>query len=779
MKRFLLLSLLLFSCGVSFAQPPAIGGWRDHLPYNHGVATVSAGDKIYCATTSGFFYYDSKDNSINKLSKVNGLADVGVNALAYSATYNTVILGYSTGNIDLIIGDKVINFADIVHSTVVGDKSINAILVAGDLAYLSCGFGIVVFDLKKREIKDTYKIGSNSSNIFVEEIKIYNGKIYAATKNGIYYADVNSNFLNDFQQWSVITAIPVGPYNTLEVVNNTLYTNYDNGDNNQDTLYAFDNSTWTTIVPTGYVNEDVIDLNAGSDGLLISFKQKAWALNADYTIKNAYTDLHFNIVWWWEAHPHEMIEVNGAFYFADDRYGLVKFTGSQGEYMMPNGPRDEVVWEMKAKNGQLWVVGGGYRADYSSVYSNLGFYRFDGSAWRNFFADITPGLDTLADLIALAPDPTTAGKAYLGSYLKGTGEFVNDNLTKVYDQYNSPYQAAAFGRVLNTGLDFDSNGNLWGLISGLPGYSISVPLSVYKKGSGWQGFTIPQITSLPSVVRKLMIDSKGNKWMIRSKQNFGIVVVKEKDDKLNSSTQFYVRDLTKLANNGSLPSERVNDIEEDKKGLIWIATDQGVAVIYNLDNLYTGSINAEQVLIQENGVYHHLLESDRVTCIAIDGGNKKWFGTEGNGVYLMSEDGKTQLKHFNAENSPLLSNKIIDITIDELTGEVFFATDKGIVSYKGTATEGGETNGDVYAYPNPVKPDFEGTIGIKNLVDNAIVKITDVSGNLVYETRAEGGQATWNGKLVNGERAATGVYLVLISNDDGTEKTVTKILFIN
>jgi hypothetical protein len=434
---------------------------------------------------------------------------------------------------------------------------------------------------------------------------------------------------------------------------------------------------------------------------------------------------------------------------------------------------------MKAKNGQLWVVGGGYHYDFSSVYSNTGFYHYDGSAWRNYFNEVTAGLDTMLDLVTVAPDPNIAGKAFLGSYVKGTGEFQNGNLLNVYGEYNSPYQAAAYHRVLNTGLDFDANGNLWGLVSGLPGYAISVPLSVYKKGSGWQGFTIPAMNSLPSIVKKLMIDSKGNKWIIRTKVNFGIVVVKEKDDKLNSSTQFYVRELTKVANSGSLPSERVNDIVEDKKGLIWIATDQGVAVIYNLDNLYTGAVNAEQILIQENGVYHHLLESDRVTCIAVDGGNKKWFGTEGNGVFLMSEDGKTQLKHFTAETSALLSNKIIDITIDEMTGEVFFATDKGIVSFKGTATDGADSNGEVYAYPNPVKHDFEGTIGIKNLVDNAIVKITDVSGNMVYETRAEGGQATWNGKLVSGERAATGVYLVLISNEDGTEKAVTKILFIN
>ncbi|MFZ9846639.1 MAG: two-component regulator propeller domain-containing protein [Flavobacteriales bacterium] len=779
MKKVLFSAFWLLAFNFCLAQPVAIGKWRDHLPYNHGVAAVAAGDRIYCGTTSGFFYYDTKDNSVNKLSKPEGLADVGVNAIAYSSSYNTAILGYSNGNIDLIVGELVINFSQILNSTVVGDKSINAILISGDLAYLSCGFGIVVFDLAKREIKDTYKIGFNSANVFVNEIKIYNGKIYAATKNGIYVANASSNFLNDFQQWTMLSDLPLGSYNTVEVVNNKLYTNFDNGNSNQDTLYAFDNNTWTKFIPSTYVNDDVVDLNAGSNGLLVSLKSKAWVLNSDYSMKYEYSNLAFNIVYWWELRPSEAIEVNGKYYFADERYGLVQFEDTKGTYLMPNGPRDITTWEMKAKNGNVWVVTGGYKSDYSDVYNILGIYKYDGSMWSNFFPDITPGLDSVYDIVTLAPDPSFPNKVFLGSYIRGAAEFNNNQIAAVYNQYNSPFQSMGGGRVLNTGLDFDANGNLWAVCSGFPGFPVSTPLLVYKSGSGWQGFNISPLSAVPSVLSKLMVDSRGNKWIIRTKQNFGISVVKEQDDNLNSSTKFYSRELNKLADNGGLPSERVNEIAEDKKGQIWVATDQGVAVFYNLDNLYSGAINAEQVLIEEDGVWHHLLETNRVTAIAIDGGNKKWFGTDGNGVYQMSEDGKTQLQHFTKENSALVSNNIIDITIDETSGEVFFASDKGIVSYRGTATEGGLSNGDVYAYPNPVKPDFTGTIGIINVVDNAIVKITDVKGNMVYETRAEGGQATWNGKLASGERAATGVYLVFVSNSDGTEKAVTKILFIN
>ena len=145
----------------------------------------------------------------------------------------------------------------------------------------------------------------------------------------------------------------------------------------------------------------------------------------------------------------------------------------------------------------------------------------------------------------------------------------------------------------------------------------------------------------------------------------------------------------------------------------------------------------------------------------------------------MSADGTEEIHHFTEENSPLYSNQIVDIEINNETGEVFFGTDQGILSYKSTATGGGTVNTDVVVYPNPVKPGYNGIIAIKGLVSNADVKITDVSGTLIYATRAEGGQAIWSGKSFDGRKASTGVYLVFATDDEGNEKIVTKILFIN
>jgi hypothetical protein len=204
-------------------------------------------------------------------------------------------------------------------------------------------------------------------------------------------------------------------------------------------------------------------------------------------------------------------------------------------------------------------------------------------------------------------------------------------------------------------------------------------------------------------------------------------------------------------------------------------------MICSPENVFvTGSgFDAQKILVEVGGHTGYLLETETVTAIAVDGANRKWIGTERAGVFLLSADGTEEIHHFTVENSPLYSNSIIDIEINGDTGEVFFGTEAGIISYKSTATEPLPTNSDVVVYPNPVREGYTGTIGIKGLVNNADVKITDVSGTLIFATRAEGSQAVWDGRNFDGRKAQTGVYLIFSTDDTGTEKLVTKVLFIN
>ncbi len=225
----------------------------------------------------------------------------------------------------------------------------------------------------------------------------------------------------------------------------------------------------------------------------------------------------------------------------------------------------------------------------------------------------------------------------------------------------------------------------------------------------------------------------------------------------------------------------VYSLAVDKKGEVWVGTDKGVAVFYSPGLVFSNdNFDSQQIYIEQEGISQYLLESEIVTAIAIDGANNKWFGTRNAGVFQMSEDGTKQIHHFTTDNSPLFSNNIFSIAIDAKSGEVFFGTENGIISYRGEATEGPDYQQDtVIVFPNPVRPDYNGPIAVNGLYQNASIRIADAYGNVVYEGKALGGQAIWNGKDYNGQRVATGVYFVFSSSEKGDYTKVAKILFIH
>jgi ligand-binding sensor domain-containing protein len=323
------------------------------------------------------------------------------------------------------------------------------------------------------------------------------------------------------------------------------------------------------------------------------------------------------------------------------------------------------------------------------------------------------------------------------------------------------------------GVEYDKDGNMWMVNS----HTMKC-LKVKKTDNTWSEFDFQGMIVTGTTVGELMITELGQKWMIVPRN--GGMIVFDDGGTINDISDDRKKKLGFTSTNGAMPGTDVLCMAEDRDGEIWIGTDKGIGVFYCAENIFSSAgCNAQQILIQQGEYTQILMESQVVTSIAIDGANRKWIGTESGGVFLMSADGTNEILHFTTENSPLLSNTVTGVTIDPSTGEVFFATGKGIVSYRSDAVEGEDEMGDVYAYPNPVQPGYSGPIAIKGLVRDADVKITDISGNLVYQTTALGGQAIWNGNNFQGQRAASGVYLVFITNEDGTETRITKILFMH
>ena len=311
---------------------------------------------------------------------------------------------------------------------------------------------------------------------------------------------------------------------------------------------------------------------------------------------------------------------------------------------------------------------------------------------------------------------------------------------------------------------FDQDGNLWGANS-----QVQNPLFVRRNDGSWDSYSIENVNTNNFHLGDLIIDNENQKWFIVGSSQ-GVVVWRDGQSKL----------LTNIPGSGNLPSNTVSCLASDLNGDVWVGTNQGVAVFYSPENIFSSNnYDSEQILIEVGDYVEYLLGSEAVTSIAVDPANRKWLGTETDGVYLVSENGDKIINHFNVNNSPIFSNKIIDIEIDNESGEVFISTGKGVISYKGFATTPKENHQNVLVYPNPVEPNYNGLIGIKGLVQNANFKITDINGNLVFSSKANGGQGVWDGTNSYGERVGSGVYLIFSTNALGTETNVAKILFIN
>jgi len=757
-KTFLFLSYFSYSQGIT------IGQWRSHLPKNSVIAVAEAENRIYAATPFSIFYYDKSDNSIQQLTKVNGLSDVGISAIHYNNFYKTLVITYTNANIDLVKKNTIVNLPDIKNKSMPGNKKINNITSFGKYAYLSCGFGIVVVDLVKNEIKDTYIIGDNGTRINVADIAINDSNIYTATDAGIYKANTANPNLADYHNWIKDSTIRGfnSKFTHIVFFHDKLIVSKERGNPSaNDTSFALIGNSWVSF-DTNVVNHYSVNGN-----------QLITAHWGYFSIRNEFLQLqdynHFFTV------SNQVIaDNNNNYWIADNNNGLLKVADNLTDKLsiIPDGPYSKNVFTLTSTPSGIWLAPGGidYGNGWSNAYFQGSLHQFTDEKWVNYtHASVESLSDSVYDIIEIAVDPTDNSKVYAASWWVGIVELINNKVTNVFNETNSSLSPTYTGNTrycVRTGsLKFDDSGNLWVTNTGSPN-----ALSVKYKNGEWQSFDLHSIVN--NDVLSLLIDQNNNKWMLVKENRLAVY---------NNGKKAWIN----INKGNDLASNKILCFTEDLNGEIWVGTDKGIKVIYSSENIFNTDINNESavnvqtILVEFDGHVQHLLEFESVTAIAVDGANRKWVGTQKAGVFLLSADGTQELAHFTENDSPLFSNTIVSIAIDPKSGEVFFGTAMGVISYKGNATKGGESFQDVYAYPNPVHPEYNGVIAIKGLLRDANVKITDISGNLVNNMIANGGQAIWNGKNFNGERAQTGVYLVFCTNSDGSETMVTKILFIN
>jgi len=765
--RLLVVLLILLYSKVLFSQTTSnipIGTWRTHLPTT-SVTTIALNQgKLYCASTISSFTFDLTDNHLATLSRIDGLAESDISVIRFNEKTNTGIIGYASGNIDLIINGKLTNFNLILQSGVQGSKNINDIVIYDQIAFISCDFGVVLIDLVKIEVKESWL----DLNVNALPNKIYNctlndaqDSVFLATQYGVlsapYYTPNNPGLnLMDFSNWSFNNnTLPSTNVTAVASLNGTIYAAVTGKG-----VYILNGSNWQNINLTSFdTTQACHKLTYSNNSLILCATNQIYAINSSTSFIKINSNGNFaNVI---EA----VYDHSGNLWIADKNNGLIEYNvHSAYQFYSLNGPLTNATFSLYYYNNTILANSGGYSVNYSQLYYHNGFYEFQNQdKWVNYYGYDSGYPISAADNIVSKYNPydDTLYMGHYGSGLlawkKSTGEFV------LHDNTNSPLTS-----LYVTGLDIDSIGNLW--VATYQGFAIAntVP-ALYSKDKNGKWTTYSPVNSNGGngnniFPLQLKIDQQGNKWMRTGNNttNGGLFVYNEQ---LNLSRTF------STSSTDGLPSTNVFCMELDKTGILWVGTDKGLAGFYYTSQAFSGAFTTPIY----NG--YPILFQSIVNCIKTDGANRKWVGTT-DGLWLFNSDFTQSLAFFNINNSPLYSNNIIALEIHALTGELFIATDQGIISYRTDATDPSASLNPTKIFPNPVRPDYNGVIAIEGLTDKAVVKITDMQGKLYYETRANGGTATWNMMNYAGVKAESGMYMVFVSDAAGSEKFVGKIAII-
>lgn len=769
MKKFLLLTLFsLFIISLAQAQV-ALGAFKEYLPYNSFKDVAVAKDMVYAATNMSLMLVDKNDElALSTWSKIDGLSEMGISCIEYSKENDLLIIAYNNSNIDIIKDQKLTNVADIKNKQMSGSKTINEITFYGNKAYISCAFGVVVIDLKTYLVEDTWFTTRDNEAYSVKAMVQSDDYFFLSTTKGLFYTPKNSYQLANFSSWEKIEEMGDVEYRSITLFHDKLLVVKEDtrtiiSGMPQDTLYVFENGVWEKNLSLPI--SQYISLDVNGDELLICDRYHFYVLNENM-------DITSHGIWSEDNTLPIMAKLEEEnVWIADEYVGLACYFREHhyARLLTYGGPFSEMTESIDYVDGMLAIVPGtrvGWGISYhraSVSWMKNGTWAYNSTGFEDF--------DEMHDFNKIVINPNNINEFYIASWGGGLVKMKDGKAVMQYNYRNSPMEATNSLNLLSA-MAFDKNGNLW-----MSNSQDSRPLKKLDKEGNFTSYSLsPYVNASEGVMAEhLLFDSRNQIWVTYPRSsNRPLVVFKEGNG--NTASKVAYIDMNSAAN---ISTTTVTAIAEDMNGQIWIGTEQGIKVIYTPSTVFDRQTYAQNILIDQLGTWQNLLAFEQITCIAVDGGNRKWIGTAKAGVFLMSADGTKELLHLTESNSSLFSNQITAIKINPDNGEVYIGTAAGMLSYRGQATGGKEDYSEVLVYPNPVREDYNGDIAVSGLMENSFCKIANASGSLVWHGYAYGGQFIWNGKDYNGNKVATGVYFVFASDSTGKEKSVAKILVIN
>ena len=772
------LRLLAFSGLLSIIQlvcptmaEAAYGDWTIYAAYHHATKVAVLNNKVFVLSDNGLYSYDPEDTSVETYDKTNSLSDNNIYDMVRCDATKQLVLLYKNGNIDLMDAKgNAYNMPELKEKAL-PDKTMNSLYVKDEYVYISTNSGIVVLDTKRKVFTNYYDFGEKINSVAID-----NGTIIALTPKGIYKGAMSQNLL-DKSNWVKVSGYM---FSKIVVFNDTYYvctmgtspqlkivTNKDKFD--------FKNTT-DDVVQNYSIADDQLFVFA-SNHILIFDKEGNYK-----TIDNELKAAHAEIVgskYWMACNTKGLLQSS----FDGDTF---KETVSS---IIPNSPFYNYFYRLRMVNNRLLSVGGYF--EFTNVNHTAFATQYENGVWTNFDEESAfegmGGEVYYRNFHDIIQDPDNPNHHFVGARA-GLIEYRNYKFEKQYTHTNSglttilPTSSRANYYVWVSGMKYDNQKNLWMLNS-----QVDTIIKVMKPNGEWFGYYCPEVAG-HSILDDMMFDSqRGWIWLtshFSSTHNAGLYVL-DTNGTINQRSDDRSRFIY-IFNNQDGQSYHIDNMHcvvEDLNGAIWIGTDLGPFVTFDPSTIFNQDFYFTQCKVPRNdgtNYADYLLSEIETRCIAIDGGNRKWIGTSGNGLYLVNADGTEILEHFTVENSPLISNDIYSIAIDGSTGEVFIATENGLVSYMGNAVDPEESFDKdlVKAYPNPVRPDYTGNVIITGLMQNSIVKIVNAAGRLVKEGKSVGGEYTWDRLTNEGKQAASGVYYVLATDAEGDKGVATKFLIV-
>lgn len=739
MKKKLLL-FLIFGNLILQAQTSK---WSDLFSYNNVLKIREDGDRLVAATENGIFYYYPGTGEIKKLSKANGLHEVKISAFDYNATTQTGIVGYQNGSMDVITPNGIFLIIDIpLANGYNGSKRINDISINGDKAIISAGYGVSIFNVTKREFGDTAFFTTGGAYDAVNSAVLNDNIVYAATSKGLKYHELNATF-PVYNSWMSPTSFQ-GDYKKIDASGIIAFAS-----SNELKFGNFPNLS----TKAGFSN--IQDVKVAGNQIIVTDQTQVYVYGLNGTQQK-----NFN--------ADESI--NTAIVYNSQVFTGTRFSGMYNEQkssFRPDGPYNNKSYKISLLNDQIWVSTGGRSSYNEALPSYIGYYHYNGTKWiyPEYFKT-----NNQFNILDVVPNPSKPSEIFFTNYFfsgnKGIYKMDNNEFVKSYSlNPGNIYGDQPVGCV------FDSNNELFCSASAIDG-TLGAGFYYYDKSND------------KFISKNLNVSNNAQKPLIKDKILYipvprvgGLIMY----DYNNTPSSFSDDKFKLITKDNNLPVSQVYSVNVDNNDDVWIGTKEGLRILSNPKAaILESNPQTDPIIIEQNGIGEELFKDAEILQIAVDSGNQKWISIGGGGVFYISSSGDKTIYHFTKSNSPLPNDIVTDVKIDEKTGKVYFVTTDGIVVYQGDVTEVTSNFGNVLVYPNPVVyAQYKGNVRMRGLAQKTNIRITDAAGNLVHSAVANGGYFEWNLNNQRGVRVASGIYYVLMTNEDGTDTATAKIAVVN